>query len=51
MRGPAIQTKLVNHYIESLGARVIYSYNRMRIFTASAKFLINSYYRKYFNVR
>jgi hypothetical protein len=45
------KTKLVNHYIETLGARVIYGHSRMGIFTASAKFLVNSYYQGYANDR
>jgi hypothetical protein len=45
------KTRLISHYIETLGARVIYGDNRMGIFTASAKFLVNSYYKNYVNGR
>jgi hypothetical protein len=45
------KTKLVDHYTKSLGAHVIYSHNRMAIFTPSAKNLVNSYYENYFSAK
>ena len=45
------KTSLVDHYIKRLGAQVIFSHNRMAIFTASAKNLVNSYYENYFSAR
>ena len=43
------KTNLIPHYIESLGAQVIYGQNRMGIFTKAAKKIVNSYYQDYFN--
>lgn len=43
------KSDLVDHYIESLGAEVIYSNDRMAITTDSAKNLVNSYYKNYFD--
>ncbi|HEV2481548.1 MAG TPA: hypothetical protein VGS79_17880 [Puia sp.] len=43
------KTNLVSHYIDSLGAQVIYGQNRMGIFTEAAKNLVDSYYKDYFN--
>jgi hypothetical protein len=43
------KTTLVNHYIEMLGAQIIYNRNRMGIFTMAAKKLVNSYYKHYFH--
>jgi hypothetical protein len=43
------KTNLVPHYVDSLGAQVIYGQNRMGIFTEAAKNLVNSYYKDYFN--
>jgi hypothetical protein len=43
------KTNLVPHYIEALGAQVIYSQNRMGIFTLAAKNLVNSYYNDFFD--
>ncbi|HLF45778.1 MAG TPA: hypothetical protein VI548_05105 [Chitinophagaceae bacterium] len=45
------KTKLVNHYIETLGARVIYGKERMGIFTEAAGNLVNSYYKNYLHGR
>lgn len=39
------KTKLVDHYIDSLGARILMGNNRMGIFTQEAKNLVNSYYK------
>ena len=44
------KTNLIQHYIDSLGAQVIYGQNRMGIFTKAAKKLVNSYYKDYLNV-
>ncbi|HVY76854.1 MAG TPA: hypothetical protein VG890_18630, partial [Puia sp.] len=41
------KTRLINHYVETLGAQVIYSSNRMGIFTSAARNLVNSYYKNY----
>jgi hypothetical protein len=41
------KTNLVEHYIKTLGACVIYGNNRMCIFTEEAKNLVNSYYKDY----
>jgi hypothetical protein len=43
------KTNLVQHYIDSLGAQVIYRRNRMGIFTPAAKNLVNSYYKSFFD--
>ena len=43
------KTNLVPHYIESLGAQVIYSKNRMGIFTPAARNLVSSYYKDFFH--
>jgi hypothetical protein len=45
------KTKLVNHYIETLGARLIYGKERMGIFTEDAENLVNSYYKNYLRGR
>jgi hypothetical protein len=45
------KTDLVDHYIATLGAQLIYTHDRMGIFTPDAKKLVNSYYKKYFDVR
>jgi hypothetical protein len=42
------KTELTDHYAETLGAQSIYSPERMAIFTAAAKNLVNSYYKNYF---
>lgn len=42
------KTDLIDHYAETLGAQSIYSPERMAIFTAAAKKLVNSYYKNYF---
>jgi hypothetical protein len=39
------KTKLVKHYIETLGARLLFGNSRMGIFTEEAKILVNSYYK------
>ena len=41
------KTHLVPHYINTLGAQLIYSYDRMAIFPEAAKKLVNSYYKDY----
>ena len=41
------KTNLVEHYIKTLGASVIYNNDRMCIFTEEAKNLVNSYYINY----
>lgn len=43
------KTELVGHYIETLGAQLIYGLNRMAIDTRSAKKIVNSYYKEFFN--
>lgn len=43
------KTDLIDHYAATLGARSIYSPERMAIFTPAAKNLVNSYYKNYFN--
>jgi hypothetical protein len=43
------KTSLVPHYIESLGAQVIYNKNLMGIFTPAAKNLVSSYYKDFFD--
>jgi hypothetical protein len=40
------KTKLIDHYSETLGAKLIYGHERMGIFTEAAKKLVNSYYKK-----
>jgi len=40
------KTQLIEHYRETLGAEVIFK-DRMQIATASAKKLVNSYYKKF----
>jgi hypothetical protein len=40
------KTKLIGHYSETLGAKVIYGHERMGIFTEAAKKLVDSYYKK-----
>jgi hypothetical protein len=45
------KTTLVEHYIETLGARLIYGRERMGIFTDAARKLVNSYYKNYFHGR
>lgn len=45
------KTGLIDHYAESLGAQLIYGYNRMGIFTPAAKKIVSSYYENYFNDR
>jgi hypothetical protein len=42
------KTRLVDHYTETLGAQLIFSNDRMGIFTPSARNLVNSYYKNYF---
>jgi len=39
------KTKLVSHYAETLGARILFGNNRMGIFPEEAKILVNSYYK------
>jgi len=39
------KTVLINHYVETLGAKVIYKHNRMGIFTREAKNLVYLYYK------
>jgi hypothetical protein len=41
------KSNLTDHYIQTLGAQVIYGHNRMAIFPESAKNLVNSYYNNY----
>jgi hypothetical protein len=41
------KTDLIDHYSQTLGARLIYSNDRMAIFPESAKNLVNSYYKNY----
>jgi hypothetical protein len=43
------KTKLVDHYIETLGAQVIYSQDRMGIFTPAAQNLVSLYYKDFFD--
>jgi hypothetical protein len=45
------KTSLVDHYAGTIGAQLIYSNNRMGIFTQAAKFLVNSYYKNYLHGR
>lgn len=46
--GFTAKTQLINHYIETLGAELIFR-NRMGISGDSAKRLVNSYYKNYFD--
>jgi hypothetical protein len=39
------KSRLVKHYTETLGARLLFGNNRMAIFTEEAKNLVNSYYK------
>lgn len=43
------KTELTDHYIQTLGAQLIYGNNRMAIFPESVKKLVNSYYNNYIN--
>lgn len=43
------KTKLVDHYIETLGAQLIYGQERMAIFPDSARKLVTSYFKEYRN--
>ena len=43
------KTELVEHYMDTLGARIIYNNDRMAIFTPEAKKLVHSYYNNFFN--
>lgn len=43
------KTQLIDHYIKTLGAQILYGNNRMGIFTKEAKILVNSYYESYFD--
>ena len=45
------KSRLVNHYIQTLGARVIYGKERMGIFSEAAGNLVNSYYKNYLRGR
>lgn len=45
------KTRLVDHYIETLGAQSLYSRERMAIFANSAEILVNSYYKDFFSGR
>ncbi len=45
------KSQLVKHYQESLGAISIYTKERMAIPSESARKLVNSYYKDYFNGR
>ena len=45
------KSRLVNHYIQTLGARVIYGKERMGIFSEAAGNLVNSYYKNYLRDR
>ncbi|MEI9918962.1 MAG: hypothetical protein WDO14_09195 [Bacteroidota bacterium] len=45
------KSQLVEHYKESLGAVSIYTKERMAIPSESARKLVNSYYKDYFNER
>jgi hypothetical protein len=45
------KTVLVDHYEKTLGARLLKGPNRMGIFTDEAKFLVNLYYKDFFNGR
>ena len=42
---------VINHYREALGAQLIYGHQRMGIFRDSAKKLVTSYYKDFFNGR
>lgn len=46
--GFVAKTELIQHYIDTLGAELIFK-NRMRISTESAKKLVNSYYKSFFH--
>lgn len=41
------KTKLVDHYVKSLGAQLIYGQERMAIFPESARKLVTSYFKDY----
>jgi hypothetical protein len=43
------KTKLIDHYQKTLKAHLLKSPNRMGIFTGEAKYLVNSYYKNYFD--
>lgn len=43
------KTELVHHYIQTLGAQLIYGKNRMAIFPEAAEKLVNSYFRNFFH--
>lgn len=45
------KTELIHHYVQTLGAQVIYGKNRMAIFPEAAGKLVNSYFRNFFNDR
>ncbi|MCF6404363.1 hypothetical protein L3C95_15810 [Chitinophaga filiformis] len=42
------KTQLVKHYMDTLGAEIIYG-RRLGIFTPAARKLVNSYFKDYFN--
>lgn len=42
------KTRLVKHYMDTLGAEIIYG-RRLGIFTPAARKLVNSYFKDYFN--
>ena len=45
------KTRLVDHYVETLGAQLIYGQERMAIFPDSARKLVTSYFKEYRNDR
>lgn len=45
--GFTAKTALIQHYIDTLGARVVFRHNRMIIFPTEAKKLVNSYFKNY----
>lgn len=45
------KTLLIDHYTETLGAKLIFPPQRMAIFPDSARILVNSYYKNYFNAQ
>lgn len=46
--GFVAKTHLVQHYIDNFGAELVFK-NRMRIARESAKKLVNSYYKSFFD--
>jgi hypothetical protein len=45
------KTKLLQHYVDVLGAQLIYGRERMGIFTKAIENLVNSYFQEYFSGR